>query len=337
MDEETDLSNLGIFSDNFNVLIVGDGDMSYGLSLARHLRKMNVSASLTTTTLDSHLELTNRYSRFESIHSKLIELGVNCHYGINATNLQDCLSNVFPAGIPFFDRIVFNFPHLCGKSRINLSRQLIQEFFQSATPLLTASRGEIWISLTPGQGGTPAETRKRLPWKNTWQVQDKAAQVGLMLKQVIRTDAALERLAGSKDGLGYFSKGFHNEDRAFRWDGSLSHVFALPLNCKVCRYPIVWSFGVSIMVHDPTYNVDQLHDVIRQVKPGLRFETMLLNKYVMPESGIATRTYMINFTAIRVTLSKPETHSIMLSIREKMDALELLERAKQNKTKQESA
>ena len=50
-------------------------------------------------------------------------------FEVDVTNLPDCLLT------EKFDKVIFNFPHTGGKSRINENRALLANLFQSVVPI----------------------------------------------------------------------------------------------------------------------------------------------------------------------------------------------------------
>lgn len=91
-----------------NILICGDGDLSYSASIAKDCYNSGISMIV------SVLEDENTHNRVYEDSQKNSATIRECHYpivfGVDATKLP----THFPATI--FDRIVFNFPHWKGKA-----------------------------------------------------------------------------------------------------------------------------------------------------------------------------------------------------------------------------
>jgi 25S rRNA (uracil2634-N3)-methyltransferase len=88
------------------ILLVGDGDLSFTLALAR---AFGSGDNLTTTTLDDLDFLRTHYANVEETIDSLRACGAQVHYGVDATRL-DVYSGVL-GNAPLPDIIVFNFPH----------------------------------------------------------------------------------------------------------------------------------------------------------------------------------------------------------------------------------
>ena len=193
------------------VLVVGDGDLSYSAALANVLGKRE-DVHLIATTLDSLGSLTKRYVRAENNVKILSSIpNVSLYYGVDARELQ---KYTFAKDRKFY-RIVFNFPHPGGKNCMATNRKLLSDFFMSAETVL-CDGGEIWLTLCDGQGGTPADNRQR-EWHNSWQVVGMAAKANLILTRVVAFD--------SETYIRYRSTGHRGFDRGFATDGALTHVF----------------------------------------------------------------------------------------------------------------
>jgi len=134
------------------LLILGDGNMSFSLSLQNLLKQNSpialeylgiespVPYNITATTFDSQEELLEKYQESAQILSQIKSTRL---HQINAWEL----SSHFPS--TRFDIIVWNHPHL-GTEDFRLHRFLLAHFFASVRDVLTPT-GTVCISLVKGQ------------------------------------------------------------------------------------------------------------------------------------------------------------------------------------------
>uniref|UniRef100_A0A8R7UGX3 25S rRNA (uridine-N(3))-methyltransferase BMT5-like domain-containing protein n=1 Tax=Triticum urartu TaxID=4572 RepID=A0A8R7UGX3_TRIUA len=92
------------YSSVHSILIVGDGDFSFSLSLAA---AFGSGYNLVATSLDSFEALIGKYSEAEANVRELKRMGPKVLHGINAKSMQRHSYLVMRR----FHRIVFNFPH----------------------------------------------------------------------------------------------------------------------------------------------------------------------------------------------------------------------------------
>lgn len=165
-------------------LLVGEGDFSFALAWARfHARRTDPipPSSLTATSFDSEADVRRKYS-LDNVES-LRELGVNVQHEVDATRLGDANFN------SSFDEVRFNFPHAKSRWRTQDNRLLLRNFFESCRKVLNIDhipqeeqpqegqlRAQVIVTLSGGQGGTPAdrEHRRENP-ADSWQIVDGAA------------------------------------------------------------------------------------------------------------------------------------------------------------------
>lgn len=195
-------------------LVVGDGDFSYSLAIARREQSFQV-LNLVATSLESNERVGRCPKAAENILS-LKAVGALVLHNIDGTALKDC--SELSKFCKTFDRIVFNFPHSGGKSNVGENRHLLSGFFRSASELL-AEGGEVEVSLCRGQGGTPVDSVAR-GYHNSWKVVEMAAEGGLILTRV--------RPFRPEDYPGYTPSGYRGQNRGFSLEGALIHTFTLP-------------------------------------------------------------------------------------------------------------
>ncbi|KAG8037398.1 hypothetical protein G9C98_005608 [Cotesia typhae] len=194
---------LSIFNENDKVLLLGEGNFSFSVELFQH----NLKVSLTATCYESEPISESAEKNIEYLKNN----GVSILLGVDAMELED-----HPGlKIQKFAKIIFNFPHVLSKMRLDLNRSLLQNFFQSAGNILEPS-GLILVTLCNGQGGTCYDKPQRL-WSDSWKIKEMAAHGNFIL-------TAVEPFVTSHF-QNYSSTGFRGQDKWFFMDSALTHVF----------------------------------------------------------------------------------------------------------------
>ncbi len=174
--EQENWKNQGSQSYIANMLVCGDGDLSFSAAIANSLSQCNVK--LIATVLEdepTHRDVYQRSATNENIIRSFPETNHEVKYGVDATRLKEVFPNTK------FDRIRFNFPHWRGKANHRYNRQLIDAFLKSASMVLSEN-GEIHIALCEGQGGSSAKSLQE--YRDTWTPLYYASMHGLMLIDV---------------------------------------------------------------------------------------------------------------------------------------------------------
>lgn len=168
-----------------NILVCGDGDLSYSATIAPNLDNIQLVATVLETE-----EIHNGVYEHSKLNTDIItSTSSTSLYGhhhkvlfdIDATNLTTHFQEDEK-----FDRIQFNFPHWKGKANNRYNRILLANFLGSAINILSP-HGEIHVALCDGQGGSSATTLQQ--WRGSWQASMLAADQGLLLARVMPYEA----------------------------------------------------------------------------------------------------------------------------------------------------
>ncbi|KAJ7967868.1 DUF2431 domain protein [Quillaja saponaria] len=160
------------YSSKQRILLVGEGDFSFSLCLARAFGSAH---NLVATSLDYQEHIAKKYSNGIGNVRELEERGCLVLYGVDAKEM----SQHFFLRTQRFDRIVYNFPHVGFLFRensycqIQLNKRLVKGFLKNAKVLLRKEGGEIHVTHKEGD-----------PY-NKWELVKKAEKIGLVLHQVM--------------------------------------------------------------------------------------------------------------------------------------------------------
>ncbi|XP_029177291.1 mitochondrial ribosome-associated GTPase 2 isoform X2 [Nylanderia fulva] len=161
---------ISIFNEDDSVLLVGEGNFSFSVALLR----CNLNINLIATCYESNVSQETTKENVNYLRSN----GICVLFDVDATKLEECLA----LKSKLFDKIIFNFPHIGGKMRIEKNRELLKNFFLSSEKMIKEN-GQILVTLCNGQGGTPMDKPKRR-WDDSWKIVEMAAHGNFILTKM---------------------------------------------------------------------------------------------------------------------------------------------------------
>ncbi|RZF34703.1 hypothetical protein LSTR_LSTR013862 [Laodelphax striatellus] len=195
------------------ILLVGEGNFSFSVDFVdyaeRNFKKF-FSNYEKYQIISTCFEPENKISTIASVNANLLrDKGIQVEFGIDARCLEQY---AFLAASdhrhPSFSRVIFNFPHVGGKMRIERNRKLLRDFLVSASQIVQPD-GVVCVSLCAGQGGSTVENGVRR-WDDSWKAVEAAGEAGMLLTDVVPFPDVLPKY--SSTGYRGLQKGFHLND-----------------------------------------------------------------------------------------------------------------------------
>ena len=235
---------------------------------------------------------------------ELLKKGAIVIHSVDGTDL-DHSEPLMKLGLKY-DEIVFNFPHTGGKSHIEKNRQLLQNFFKSASRHLSPT-GQVVVALCKGQGGTPVDCQRR-GYENSWKIVEMAAEAGIVLTSV--EPFPLE------EHPCYIPTGYRGLSKGFLLAGALVHTFKFP-GISESLYPPVYYHDISFWCSLDDFHKCELISAIKQVTKDCVQSIDCIDEYKpfsLPDK--VSVCYRLSYCSLTGVLSRSRARDLQLLVRQ---------------------
>ena len=258
------------------ILFVGEGNFSFSRHLTENwdLTNLNVLATC----------YESKPSDFAKENIQALEAsGVEIKLDFDATKISEQTEKCF-------DVIIFMFPHVGGKMKINKNRELLKQFGISASNILKNNSSQLIITLCDGQGGTPFDKIQRKDC-DSWQIVKMLSYSQLGLTNVDKFSLDLFP--------NYKSFGYRSLEKSFHTDQGTIHVFAKqPIDTRFL-YSVIslhdMSFWLPKSAENQRFELSELSEIIKEISDGLVIETKVVDKFFCGLKNLHSQTIRLTY------------------------------------------
>ena len=295
-------------AERLKILFLGEGNFSF----CRSLIQQNVKHDVYATCFES--EESANESTMENI-AILKSFGVKIFFGIDATTLEE---NTIPTKT--WDRIIFNFPHIGGKMKIQKNRDLLKNFGHSASKVIEKKEGCVIVTLCDGQGGTPYDHVKRIE-ADSWQIVKMMSygNFGMIGARKLQ----LEQFPG------YKPFGYRSQDKGFHVDQATIHIFQIfpsivqkidissstnPVFLRKMIFAPTYEHDISFWIPNNDLSENMLKEVLDQESKCSVTKIDPIDVYHSKEKDQTSRTYRLTYSNDEFIINPIEVMNIHYSI-----------------------
>ena len=269
------------------ILFVGEGNFSFSRHLVENwdLTNLNVLATC----------YESEPSDFAKENIQALEAsGVEIKLDFDATKISEQTEKCF-------DIIIFMFPHVGGKMKINKNRDLLKQFGISASNILKNNLSQLIITLCDGQGGTPFDKIQRKDC-DSWQIVKMLSYSQLGLTKVDRFSLDLFP--------NYKSFGYRSLEKSFHTDQGTIHVFSKqPVDTRFLYSLISFhdmSFWLPKAAEDHRFEISELSETIKDISDGVVIETKVVDKFFCELKDLHSQTIRLTYFDDKIVRSPDE-------------------------------